>query len=139
MIRAQVYDNAPYYITWYNETTLNYTVDGGPTSAVPMTSSGGQIFRGELPGMLNGHIMYWVSSEDEYGNQGSSSPRSFNSTSGGTTGLAFCLGDGSGNPCPCLNQGGAGEGCANGTGSGGLLSGTGSSSVSAGGPEALGE
>ena len=45
--------------------------------------------------------------------------------------LAFCSGDGSGTPCPCSNVGGSGEGCANTTGSGAVLSGVGSVSVSA--------
>lgn len=43
---------------------------------------------------------------------------------------AFCAGDGSGSPCPCGNLGAPGEGCANSTGSGALLSTHGSSSVS---------
>ncbi len=41
-------------------------------------------------------------------------------------GSAFCFGDGSGTPCPCLLLGGTGQGCANTTGTGGaLLSGSG--------------
>jgi len=36
-----------------------------------------------------------------------------------TAGEAFCFGDGSGNFCPCLNFGNAGEGCANSSGTGG--------------------
>jgi hypothetical protein len=51
--------------------------------------------------------------------------------SDGSIGTSFCLGDGTGSACPCANQGGTGEGCANSTGSGGLLTGTGSSSVTA--------
>jgi hypothetical protein len=46
-------------------------------------------------------------------------------------GVPICFGDGSGIACPCNNTGGPGEGCANGTGSGGVLSATGSASVSA--------
>jgi len=49
----------------------------------------------------------------------------------GGTGTGYCFGDGTGDPCPCGNTGGAGEGCANSTGSGGLLVGTGSLSVTA--------
>ena len=46
-------------------------------------------------------------------------------------GSTFCSGDGSSTACPCGNTGGAGEGCANGTGSGARLSASGTASVSA--------
>jgi hypothetical protein len=48
-----------------------------------------------------------------------------------TPGTSFCFGDGSGTPCPCGNIGGAGEGCANGTGNGGTLDAGGTDSVAA--------
>ena len=51
----------------------------------------------------------------------------------GSSGVAYCFGDGSGLLCPCGNSGGVGEGCANSTGSGAVLSGAGSTSVSSGG------
>ncbi|MCB9914939.1 MAG: hypothetical protein H6828_07290 [Planctomycetes bacterium] len=60
-------------------------------------------------------------------------------TSGGNEGLylievplgtAYCFGDGTGSACPCGNNGAAGEGCANGTGAGAILSATGSTSLS---------
>jgi len=44
-------------------------------------------------------------------------------------GTPYCWGDGSGMACPCANFGSPGEGCANSTGSGGRLSGSGSTSV----------
>lgn len=43
----------------------------------------------------------------------------------------YCFGDNSGTACPCANSGAAGAGCANSTGSGGTLSGTGTASVAA--------
>lgn len=51
--------------------------------------------------------------------------------SGGPPGTKYCFGDGSGTPCPCGNNGAAGGGCANSTGNGGVLEGSGTSTVSA--------
>lgn len=42
----------------------------------------------------------------------------------------YCSGDGSGMPCPCGNPGGAGEGCANSTGTGASLTASGAALVS---------
>ena len=53
------------------------------------------------------------------------------SSGGSTMGSAYCFGDGSGMACPCGNNGVAGEGCANSSGSGGVVSSFGSSSASA--------
>ncbi|MAF67111.1 MAG: hypothetical protein CMJ84_15815 [Planctomycetes bacterium] len=47
------------------------------------------------------------------------------------TSQAYCFGDGTGSGCPCGNFGGSGEGCANGTGLGGLLAAGGSPSIAA--------
>ena len=47
------------------------------------------------------------------------------------TGSATCFGDGTGNPCPCANPGGPGEGCANSTGVGGVLVGLGNAAFGA--------
>jgi hypothetical protein len=46
-------------------------------------------------------------------------------------GVPFCFGDGTGTACPCLNTGGAGEGCANSGGSGCSIGSSGSASVAA--------
>jgi hypothetical protein len=130
VVRAQVYDNAPYYITWYNPTTLTYTVNGSGGATLPARSSGGQIFRAEIPGTEVGLIEYSFTSRDEYGNSGLSATRSFVATGDVTTGIAYCFGDGSGSACPCANWGATGEGCLNSTGGGGNLSASGAASVS---------
>jgi len=46
-------------------------------------------------------------------------------------GSSFCDGDGSGTVCPCGNLGGAGEGCRNSFGSGGVLSASGNADLTA--------
>lgn len=43
---------------------------------------------------------------------------------------SYCFGDGTGNACPCGNLGAAGEGCANSTGAGANLTGSGCNTVS---------
>ncbi|TDJ70189.1 MAG: VCBS repeat-containing protein [Planctomycetota bacterium] len=90
VIRAHVYDNAPYYITWYNETWVEYTVDGGSALTVPAMSSAGQIFRAELPGGLTGHVCYRFFSEDEYGNQGVSGQKCYDADGGGCSQSNYC-------------------------------------------------
>ena len=84
-VRAQVYDNTPYYITWYNPTQVNISVDGCDIGSVPARTSQGNIFRAELPGNLVGVVDFEWQSEDEYGNTGTSSTVSY----AGTTGLGF--------------------------------------------------
>ncbi len=69
-MRAHVYDNAPYYITWYNETWIELSVNGCPLPNIPAVSSGGQLFRAMFPANLIGNVVFrWVS-EDEYENRG---------------------------------------------------------------------
>jgi len=47
----------------------------------------------------------------------------------GAVGMPYCFGDGSATPCPCNNAGSATTGCANSTGHGASIAGTGSTSV----------
>jgi hypothetical protein len=131
VLRAQVYDNAPYYITWYNETWVEVTVDGGSPTTIPAMSSQGQIFRVEIPGNLAGNISYQWFSRDEYGNAGSSVVKTY--AAGGSSFSSYCAGDiNSSVGCPCFNETGSlGAGCENSTGQGALLTITGNASVSA--------
>jgi hypothetical protein len=84
-VRAQVYDNAPYYITWYNPTQVNVSVDGCDIGPITAHTSQGQIFRAEIPANLVGAVSLEWQSEDEYGNTGFSSAVNYT----GSTGLGF--------------------------------------------------
>ncbi len=128
VIRAQVYDNAPYYITWYNETWVEVRVNGGAPTNIPAMSSQGQIFRAEIPGSFGGTITYQWFSSDEYGNTGSSAISSYDA-SGGSSGtvISYCAGDfNTLTGCPCFNESSnLGSGCENSTGLGALLTASG--------------
>jgi len=88
VIRTMVYDNAPYYINWYNPTVIEFSVDAGPFTTVSMRPSMGQIFRGEISGNLVGTIDYRVKSTDKYGNTATSVTKTY-VASGGCTGNAI--------------------------------------------------
>lgn len=93
-LRAQVYDNAPYYITWYNPTSVDVSVDGVVIDTLSAMSSQGQIFRAEVPANLVGNVSLTWRSEDEYGNTGASAPASYTANAGGAT-VPFNFGAGS--------------------------------------------
>jgi hypothetical protein len=98
-VRVQQYDNASYYTTWYNATSLEVTVDGCSIGSFPMGSSGGQIFRGELPGNLIGTVEYRAVATDEHGNTGFSSSESYASSDvGGGSHVVFGADSGAGAP-----------------------------------------
>lgn len=77
-IRVHQYDNQPYYGTWYNSTQLQYRVVPSLTFiSVPMRNSGGNMFRGEIPGNLVGTVEYRVQATDNHGNVGTSVQKSY--------------------------------------------------------------
>ncbi len=76
-VRAHVFDNQADYITRFNATTLEHRVNGGAWVATPMTHSGAQVFRGELPPNLSGSVEYRVRSIDAQGNVGLSASKTF--------------------------------------------------------------
>ncbi len=87
-VRAHVLDNAAWYLVAWSSVVLEFSVGGSPFSGTAMRWSGGQVFRGEIPGELAGTITYRVRATDEHGNAVVSATRSFNSTSvcaGGAT------------------------------------------------------
>lgn len=80
-VRAQVYDNAPLYVTTANETCVDVSVDGCVVGSFSAVSSGAQIFRAELPANLIGQVTLSWESVDDFGNIGVASPISFDSIS----------------------------------------------------------
>jgi len=91
IMRAQVYDNAPYYVTWYNPTVTTLSVDGIKLPDLTAITSQGQIFRTIFPGNLFGAVQYGIRSSDEHGNTGTSASQNFTSSH-----AAFSNGFGSG-------------------------------------------
>ncbi|MEM7307392.1 MAG: VCBS repeat-containing protein [Planctomycetota bacterium] len=82
-VRCRIFDNVGYYTLWYYPTELVVLVDTFELPALPMTSSRGSIFRGELPANLVGDVVYRVRTTDFSDNSTLSSPQSY-STSGDT-------------------------------------------------------
>jgi hypothetical protein len=78
--RAQVLDNAPWTVTHFNASVLEYRIDAGGLQTVPMVFAGGNLFRGEIPGALAGVIRYRARSADAYGNSGVSPWRAYSSS-----------------------------------------------------------
>jgi hypothetical protein len=93
MIRAHVLDNAPDSLTATNITELLWSLDGAPFQAAPMSWSGGQVFRGEIPASALGNVRYFVRSTDWSGNSGQSALKSVH-TAGGCSGSVstYCTG-----------------------------------------------
>jgi hypothetical protein len=131
VVRAQLRDNASYYINWYDHVQVEVTVDGGPPATYPARTTQGDTVRAEIPGALVGTVCYRFVGTDAYGNTGSSIQRCF-VASAVMAGTPYCAGDGSGTACPCGNSGAPGRGCANSLEpSGARLSGTGVASLAA--------
>ena len=100
VVRAHVLDNAPYYVTWYAPTVLEFRVESGVWRTAPMVSVGGQVFRGEIPGELTGQISYRVRSTDSTGNVGLSTTLVYTAT--GTCGgnlTSYCTAGTSASGC----------------------------------------
>lgn len=83
---------------FHNGIFLNYSVDAGPVQQVSMMYSGGQIYRGEIPGQSGGsQIEYWVTATDFNDNTATGPTQSF----GVFGGPGCCLPDGT---CADLNE-----------------------------------
>jgi hypothetical protein len=97
-IRAVVFDNASWDVTRYDTVTLEYSTNGGGNwIGVPMKDSGGQMFRGTIPGNLLATVQYRVRALDEHGNTGLSSVKSFVSSC--SAGVAYCTSSSTSSGC----------------------------------------
>lgn len=88
-LRTQVYDNAGWYVAATNRVELEYVTSSGAAGSATMRWSGGQLFRGELPGTLHGVVDYRVVATDEQSNVGASAWRSYQSACNGMP-RAYC-------------------------------------------------
>jgi hypothetical protein len=103
VVRVQVYDNASYYETWYADVQLEYRVVPNAFTSVPMHASQGQIWRGEIPGVLVGAIEYRVKATDRHGNLGASVTKIFDS-SGTLSSVSYCTAGTTTAGCTALMQ-----------------------------------
>ncbi len=80
VVRAAVLDQMTSDRNFFDKgVELNYSVNGGAAKVAPMTHSGGQIYRGEVPEQPAGSaIDYWISATDFAGNTGTGEVQSFN-------------------------------------------------------------
>ena len=99
VVRAHQYDNVNWDVAMFHDVELEYSVDAGPFTATAMKHSGGQVFRGEIPGLLEGVIDYRVRATDGSGNVGLSTTRQF--TAGPCTGdpVSYCTAGTSASGC----------------------------------------
>lgn len=82
-VRASILDDMSSDRNFFDKGVfLNYTVDGGDLQQVAMRWSGGQIYRGEIPGQNGGVIEYFVTAIDFADNEGTGDALSFTVTGG---------------------------------------------------------
>jgi hypothetical protein len=79
VIRAAILDHMTSDRNFFDKgITLNYQINFGATQTVPMRHSGGQIYRGELPGQPMGSVVkYWVTAIDFNDNEGEGASQTF--------------------------------------------------------------
>ncbi len=105
-------------------TTMGFYVTGTGSPGIAYTNGTGVVYS-------NADIELYEGLGVVYPFGGTYSPRTWNGTVYYTSdvGQAYCFGDGTAAPCPCINSGGSEEGCANSTGVGAKLISSGSTSV----------
>jgi hypothetical protein len=105
-------------------TTMGFYVTGTGSPGVAYTNGTGVVYSNSDIELYEGiGVVY------PFGN--TYSPRTWNGTVYYTSdvGQAYCFGDGTAAPCPCLNTGGSEEGCANSSGVGAKLTASGTTSA----------
>ncbi len=87
IIRALILDDMSSDRNFFDKgIVLHYSVNGGDSEDVPMRHSGGQVYRGALPGQpACSEVEYWVTATDFNNNIGIGEPQSF-SVGGGQPG-----------------------------------------------------
>ena len=88
VVRALILDNMTSDRNFFDKgITLNYSVGVGPVQQVPMIYSGGQVYRGGIPGQPGGGILsYSVSATDWAMNTGTGETLMFEITGGAVLG-----------------------------------------------------
>jgi hypothetical protein len=83
VVRALVLDDHSSDRNFFDKgVTLHYAVGAGPEQTVPMRFSGGQVYRGEMPGQPGGTVTYYVTATDWNDNTGVGDTMSFDVTGG---------------------------------------------------------
>ena len=103
-IRCHVYDNTTWALTQFARVAVQYSVNGAPFTDVDMTFSGGQVFRGVIPGPTEGVIDYRVRATDLQGNVGVSSTLSFSAGPCSGDPVSYCTAGFSASGCQALIQ-----------------------------------
>jgi hypothetical protein len=97
-VRVHVYDNSSWDVARYDTVLLEYSTNGGGSwSSAAMRFSGGQVFRGEIPGSATGNVSYRVRATDEHGNVGLSGTKSY--TVGCPSPVGYCTAGTTTNGC----------------------------------------
>lgn len=115
VIRALILDDMTSDRNFFNNGIfLNYAVNGGVSDRVDMRYSGGQVYRGEIPGqVLPSTVEYWVTAFDFNDNLGTGETLSF-TVQADCSGVNHCSGNGACvAPDTCLcDSGWSGADCA---------------------------
>jgi hypothetical protein len=94
VVRAAILDHMTSDRNFFDQgIDLHYEVDGGATDTVAMKHSGGQIYRGEIPGQApSAGVEYWVTANDWNGNRATGQVLSF--VVPNCSGVGSCSGNG---------------------------------------------